>query len=96
MDELLAEIWEDAKPTLLERCEAVRRAATSGDVGSFEAARTESHKLAGAVGMFGLTEASGLAAELDAMVSGGALADGRRADTAELANRLARALEDER
>lgn len=96
MDELLAEIWADAKPTLLERCEVIRLAATAGDETTFDAARAESHRLAGAVGMFGLTEASGLAAELDALVSAGALADDRRGATAEIVARLAVALEDER
>ena len=96
MDELLAEIWADAKPTLLERCEVVRRAATSGDDAAFDEARAESHKLVGSVGMFGLSDASGLAAELDALVSAGSLADDRRAATADLATRLASALEDER
>jgi HPt (histidine-containing phosphotransfer) domain-containing protein len=96
VDDDLAEIWQSAKPTFLDRCEVVRRAAASADVTSFELARAESHKLAGSVGMFDLPEAAALAAALDALVSADALEDARRDEVADVAGRLARALEAER
>lgn len=96
MDELLVEIWLDAKPALLERCEAVQRAAASGDGATFDDARAESHKLAGSVGMFGLTDAGALASAMDALVSDDALTDDRRHQVADLATQLRRALQDER
>jgi HPt (histidine-containing phosphotransfer) domain-containing protein len=96
MDDDLAEIWLTAKPTLLERCEVVRRAATSGDVTTFESAHAESHKLAGSVGMFDLPSAAALAAELDHLVTANALEGARRDEVAAVAGRLARALQEER
>jgi hypothetical protein len=96
VDDDLAEIWLSAKPTLLERCEVVRHAAASGDVSAFQSARAESHKLAGTVGMFDLPEAAGLAAALDELVTADALGDERRGEVADVAGRLAAALEEER
>jgi HPt (histidine-containing phosphotransfer) domain-containing protein len=95
VDDELAEIWLLSKPAIVERCDTVRRAATTGDESTFEDARSDSHKLAGSVGMFGFAEAGRLASELDALVSRGALADDRRAAVAELVDRLAAAIEDE-
>jgi HPt (histidine-containing phosphotransfer) domain-containing protein len=96
VDDDLAEIWQTAKPTLLERCEVVRRAADSGDVTTFASARAESHKLAGTVGMFDLPAAAALAAALDELVTADGLEGARRDEVAATAGRLAQALEDER
>jgi hypothetical protein len=46
--------------------------------------------------MFGLVVAGDLAVRMDALVSDGALEDGRRADVAAMAAELATAIEDER
>ncbi|HEX4905536.1 MAG TPA: Hpt domain-containing protein [Acidimicrobiales bacterium] len=98
IDDELREIWRDAKPRLLQRCASVRDAATApeADIELDAVARSDSHKLAGTVGMFGLVDASALAKELDALVSGDALDDGRRRDVAVLAEALADAIEQER
>lgn len=96
IDDDLTEIWEQAKPTLLGRCETVRRAAAAADGAAHDEARADAHKLAGAVGMFGLDDASALALELDRLIVGGALDDDRRDHVATLATELAAALEGER
>jgi HPt (histidine-containing phosphotransfer) domain-containing protein len=58
------------------------------------AARAEAHKLAGSIGMFGLTEASALAQRLDDVVVAGAYArPGGRRQVLELAARLRQALD---
>jgi hypothetical protein len=96
MDDDLREIFELSKPTMLERCATVRRGAASDDAETRAAARADSHKLAGSVGMFGLVVAGELAVRLDALVSDDALTDDRRADVAAMAAELAAAIEDER
>lgn len=96
MDDDLREIFAMSKPTMLERCETVRAGATVDDAEAWAAARADSHKLAGSVGMFGLTEAGALASQLDALVSDGALEDARRAEVATMATDLAAAIEAER
>jgi HPt (histidine-containing phosphotransfer) domain-containing protein len=92
-DDDLAEIWQQAKPRLLERCEVVRRAATHGDEASREDARAASHRLAGSVGMFGFEQASALALDLDALIVAGALTDDRRTNVASMAVALAAMLD---
>ena len=96
MEEDLRELWTTMKPTALARCELIERAASTGDVASFDEARADAHRLAGALGMYGLDEASDLAIRLDQLVVDGALADGRRDDVAALARALHEAVEDER
>jgi hypothetical protein len=96
MDDLLREIFETSKPTILERCEVVRAGATSIDVEAWAIARASSHKLAGSVGMFGLVVAGELATRMDALVSDGALEDDRRDAVAAMAVELAAAVEEER
>lgn len=90
----LAELWVKMRPVALERCDAVRRGAGSEDAEAHAEARAEAHKLAGALGMYGLSAASDIALELDAAIVDGALdtPEGRAA-VAQLAVTLRASLE---
>ena len=93
LDDDLRELWAEARPTVIARCTAVRDAAAAGDPQLYADAHSEAHKLAGAVGMFGFVRASSLAIQLDDLVRGGALEDGRRAEVEVLATELISALQ---
>jgi HPt (histidine-containing phosphotransfer) domain-containing protein len=92
-DDELRELWNEAGPTVLARCAAVRAAAADLEPERVTAAHDEAHKLAGAVGMFGFVDASSIAIELDDLVRSGALEDGRHAAVGALAATLQVALE---
>ncbi len=66
----MEELWERFRPTIKSRVETVGRAATALREGTLdealrEAAVRDAHKLAGAVGTFGFSEASKLARTLE-------------------------------
>lgn len=97
LDAEVAALWQRLKPAALERCDVLRRAsATAPDADLLGEARSESHKLAGALGMYGLVEAGALASRIDALVVDGALSDGRRAEVATLVDELADAVRADR
>ena len=91
----LAELWLKVRPVALERCETVRRGATSDDADAHAEARAEAHKLAGSLGMYGLAAASDLALALDAAIVDGALTTPEgRAAAAQLAVALRESIEE--
>jgi HPt (histidine-containing phosphotransfer) domain-containing protein len=92
VDPDLRDLWREAKPRLLARCDVVRRAA-AGDPAATDAAHDEAHKLSGSVGMYGLHDAAAVAAQLDRLVRDGALGDDRRDTVGALVEDLARAID---
>ena len=93
MEEELAAIWTEAKPALIARCEAVQRAAASGDPATFADARSQAHRLVGTIGMFDVERAPALAARLNELVVDGALDDERRTEVAAVAAAVVEAME---
>jgi two-component system, OmpR family, response regulator len=98
----LATLWRSASAVALQRVDCLRRALAAAErdalgVDLRAAAGVDAHKLAGALGMYGLEEASDLAIEADRAVVSGALdhADAR-AELAVLVERLADAIVEER
>lgn len=86
-------IWEQNRPTMLERVAVLERAADRATAGALtpdlEAeARTAAHQLAGSVGTFGYARASELARELERRIETGTVA-GAGSLVAELRGALA-------
>jgi hypothetical protein len=76
----LARVYEQSRPGLLERVDAIDRAvaaagAGAGDAAVTEAGRGEAHKLAGLLGTFGRGEGTDLARALEARLAAGPAPD---------------------
>jgi HPt (histidine-containing phosphotransfer) domain-containing protein len=95
IDDEVRAIWERMKPTAVARAQALRDAFTAPG-GDDAAARADAHKLAGSLGMYGLTEAAELATAIDGLIVAGALDDHRRDELRSLAEQLCGAVEAER
>jgi HPt (histidine-containing phosphotransfer) domain-containing protein len=72
----LARVWEQSRPGLLVRVDAIDRALTAARAGRAdpaltEAARVEAHKLAGLLGTFGRGRGTELARELETRLAAG-------------------------
>jgi HPt (histidine-containing phosphotransfer) domain-containing protein len=90
LDAAIAALWRDAQPRALERVEvleaAVAALAADGiDAPLSAAAEREAHKLAGALGTFGMPAGSTHARSIELRLAGGA----GPADTPELARGVA-------
>jgi len=97
LDAEIAALWQRTKPAALARCDVLRRAAASPPgTELLEEARSEAHKLAGALGMYGLAEAGEHASRIDALVLDGGLSDGRRDEIAGLVEQLVHAVQADR
>ena len=79
LDDVLARLWPAARRSAQESLDAVIAATERADDETLACAREESHKLVGALGMYGRQESGSLARRLDDLVAGGALRteDGR-------------------
>ena len=88
-DDVLAGVWRKNRPVAVAR--ARRVAGLEGDDASL---RDDAHKLAGALGMYGLDGAGAIAQRIDGLITDGGLAtpDGR-AEVASAGAELLAALE---
>ncbi len=80
LDDVVAALWEEARPRTLERVATLEDAVASLmmgelDAASLDAARREAHKLAGALGTFGMPDGSTRARAIQLRLAGGAGAD---------------------
>jgi HPt (histidine-containing phosphotransfer) domain-containing protein len=71
--EMLAQLWKRSVPTVLERLETLDEAAAAAEGGAIpeavrERALANAHKLSGSLGMFGYTEGTNLAREIEALL----------------------------
>jgi len=78
---LLANLWTQARPTVLERVEVLRRAGEAAaddglDAPAREVARGEAHKLAGLLGSYGIAGGTELARDAERRLEGDAPVDG--------------------
>jgi len=95
----VGQLWARARGTMLERVAVLERAARAAAEGRLngalrQQATDEAHRLAGALGTFGLPDGTRLAREAETRFGGGAYlkpADG--AELADIATRLRRAIE---
>jgi hypothetical protein len=79
----LAKLWEDARPRLLERVEALDAAVAAPGRGDLhERARIEAHTLIGTLGSFGRTDLSDTARAAEAALERGDHAEVARAAAA--------------
>ena len=67
---LLATLWERSVPLVIERLDTLGTLAAAAQTGSLSAEQRRqtidlAHKLAGSLGMFGYTEATGFAREIE-------------------------------
>jgi len=94
MASLLAALWVRIRPTVEERLETLDLAATAASAGRLDEslradAMGSAHKLAGSLGMYGYSEGTRVARELEVLLSGPAPDAGRLgALTAELRGAL--------
>jgi hypothetical protein len=95
VDDVLRAAWTRNRPTALARA-ANLGAAADGDLDDArtQALVVDAHKLAGALGMYGLDAASGVATKIDGLVVAGALGQSSgRAAVAALGRHLVELLE---
>jgi HPt (histidine-containing phosphotransfer) domain-containing protein len=90
LDAAIAALWRDARPRALERVEVIERAAAAlrrGDLSAEleEDARRDAHKLAGALGTFGMPDGTTHARAIELLLEGGATSR----DVAEIEEHLA-------
>lgn len=72
----LARVWDQSRPGLIARVDAIDRAVAGAGDGNaepalVEAGRAEAHKLAGLLGTFGRANGTELARELEARLAAG-------------------------
>jgi HPt (histidine-containing phosphotransfer) domain-containing protein len=72
----LARVWDQSRPALMERVDAIERAVSAtgegrADADLTEAGRSEAHKLAGLLGTFGRARGTELARTLEARLGAG-------------------------
>jgi CheY-like chemotaxis protein len=84
----LAELWQQSRPIFDERLATLREATAAAQQGALtealcQRARTEAHRLAGTLGIFGQAHSSELALQIERLFRPGDAGDGARA--AELA-----------
>ena len=90
LDAAIAALWRDAKPRALARVEVLEGAVAALGRGSLDAdaaaeAASEAHKLAGALGTFGMPGGTAHARTLEHALAGGASAGDAPALAAEVA-----------
>lgn len=98
INEVLADTWRDSQETLLERVGSLDVAVAGLKVGELdprvaETAQTDVHKLAGVLGMFGLSRGSELARTAEQRLDEGAIPSDA-AELGEIATELRAMIED--
>lgn len=75
VDELIAQLWERARPTVAKRLELLEAAACGAAAGEMDSpvrhdASLAAHKLAGSLGTYGIAEGSELARAIELELAG--------------------------